>query len=126
GCPSLDVVLAAPVMSKEAVYAAHDLDAARPYVVILQHPVTTEAEHAGRQMAETLAAVCDLNLQGVLIYPNNDAGAQQIIREIRQSSIKIVRSLPAEGFVNLVRYAGALVGNSSSGIHETASLGLPT
>jgi UDP-N-acetylglucosamine 2-epimerase (non-hydrolysing)/GDP/UDP-N,N'-diacetylbacillosamine 2-epimerase (hydrolysing) len=126
GCPSLDVVLAAPIMSKEAVCAAHGLDEARPYVVILQHPVTTEVEQAGRQMAETLAAVRDLNLQGVLIYPNNDAGAQQIIAEIKKSGIKIVRSLPAEGFVNLVRYASALVGNSSSGIHETASLGVPT
>jgi GDP/UDP-N,N'-diacetylbacillosamine 2-epimerase (hydrolysing) len=126
GCPSLDVVLAASIMSKEEVVAAYGLDPHRPYVVILQHPVTTEVEQAGKQMAETLAAVRDLNLQGVLIYPNNDAGAQQIIREIRQSGIKIVRSLPAEGFVNLLRYAGALVGNSSSGIHETASLGVPT
>jgi GDP/UDP-N,N'-diacetylbacillosamine 2-epimerase (hydrolysing) len=126
GCPSLDVVLAAPIMSKEAVYAAHELDEARPYVVILQHPVTTEVEQAGRQMAQTLAAVRDLNLQGILIYPNNDAGARRIITEINKSGIKIVRSLPADGFVNLVRYAAALVGNSSSGIHETASLGVPT
>ena len=73
-----------------------------------------------------MAAVGDLKLQGVLIYPNNDAGAQRIIREIRQSGIKIVRSLPSDGFVNLLRYAAALVGNSSSGIHETASLGVPT
>ena len=126
GCPSLDVVLAAPVLSKEEVLAAHELDPHRPYVVILQHPVTTEVEQAGRQMAETLAAVRNLNLQGVLIYPNNDAGAQRIIREIRQSGINIVRSLPSDGFVNLLRYAAALVGNSSSGIHETASLGVPT
>jgi UDP-N-acetylglucosamine 2-epimerase (non-hydrolysing)/GDP/UDP-N,N'-diacetylbacillosamine 2-epimerase (hydrolysing) len=126
GCPSLDVVLAAPVMSRERVVAAYELDAARPYVVILQHPVTTEVEQAGRQMAETLAAVRDLNLQGVLIYPNNDAGAQRIITEINKSGIKIVRSLPADEFVNLVRHAAALVGNSSSGIHETASLGVPT
>src|SRR5206468_1937512 len=126
GCPSLDVVLAAPVLSKEEVLAAHELDPHRPYVVILQHPVTTEVEQAGRHMAETLAAVRNLNLQGVLIYPNNDAGAQRIIREIRQSGINIVRSLPSDGFVNLLRYAAALVGNSSSGIHETASLGVPT
>ena len=126
GCPSLDVVLAAPVLLKEEVLTAHGLDSHRPYVVILQHPVTTEVEQAGRQMAETLAAVGDLKLQGVLIYPNNDAGAQRIIREIRQSGIKIVRSLPSDGFVNLLRYAAALVGNSSSGIHETASLGVPT
>jgi GDP/UDP-N,N'-diacetylbacillosamine 2-epimerase (hydrolysing) len=126
GCPSLDVVLGTPIISKEQVTGAHGLDPGRPYVVIVQHPVTTEVEQAGRQMAETLAAVASLNLQGVLIYPNNDAGAQRIITEINKSAIKIVRSLPAEGFVNLVRHAAALVGNSSSGIHETASLGVPT
>jgi UDP-N-acetylglucosamine 2-epimerase (non-hydrolysing)/GDP/UDP-N,N'-diacetylbacillosamine 2-epimerase (hydrolysing) len=126
GCPSLDVVLGAPVVLKADVLAAHDLDPAHPYVVILQHPVTTEVEQAGEQMAETLAAVQELELQGVLIYPNNDAGAQQIIRQIQRSRITVVRSLPPEGFVNLVRYAAALVGNSSSGIHETASLGVPT
>lgn len=126
GCPSLDVVLGVPIVPRSEVVAAHGLDPARPYVVILQHPVTTEAERAGAHMAETLAAVQDLRLQGVLIYPNNDAGAQQIIRQIRQSPIAFARSLPPEDFVNLVRYAAALVGNSSSGIHETASLGVPT
>ena len=126
GCPSLDVVLGTPVVPREQVLAEYGLESARPYVVIVQHPVTTEVEQAGRQMAETLAGVQALQLQGVLIYPNNDAGAQQIIRQIEQSSIKVVRSLPSERFVNLVRYAAALVGNSSSGIHETASLGVPT
>jgi UDP-N-acetylglucosamine 2-epimerase (non-hydrolysing)/GDP/UDP-N,N'-diacetylbacillosamine 2-epimerase (hydrolysing) len=126
GCPSLDVVLGAPVSPKADVLASHGLAPAHPYVVILQHPVTTEVEQAGEQMAETLAAVQELDLQGVLIYPNNDAGAQQIIRQIERSRITVVRSLPPEGFVNLVRYAAALVGNSSSGIHETASLGVPT
>jgi UDP-N-acetylglucosamine 2-epimerase (non-hydrolysing)/GDP/UDP-N,N'-diacetylbacillosamine 2-epimerase (hydrolysing) len=126
GCPSLDVVLSAPVAPKAEVARAHDLDPSRPYVVILQHPVTTEVGHAGVHMAETLAAVRDLDLQSVLIYPNNDAGAQQIIGHIKRAPITIVRSLPPEGFVNLVRYAAALVGNSSSGIHETASLGVPT
>jgi len=126
GCPSLDVVLGTRVIPKEQVLEAHHLDAHRPYVIILQHPVTTEVEQAGRQMVETLAAVDSLNLQGVLIYPNNDAGAKRIISEINKSGIKIVRSLPSEGFVNLMRYAAALVGNSSSGIHETASLGVPT
>jgi GDP/UDP-N,N'-diacetylbacillosamine 2-epimerase (hydrolysing) len=126
GCPSLDVVLSTPVVPKEQVLAEYGWDANRPYVVILQHPVTTEVEQAGRQMAETLAGVETLNLQAVLIYPNNDAGAQQIIRHIEQSAIKIVRSLPSDRFVNLMRYAAALVGNSSSGIHETASLGVAT
>lgn len=126
GCPSLDVVLSSPVAPREKVLAAHRLDPDRPYVVILQHPVTTEVESAGEQMAETLAAVQALDAQGVLIYPNNDAGAQRIIAQIERCPIRVVRSLPPEGFVNLVRYSGALVGNSSSGIHETASLGVPT
>ena len=126
GCPSLDVVLHTPVVPKADVLAAHGLDPQQPYVVILQHPVTTEVEQAGSQIQETLAAVQEMGVQGVLIYPNNDAGAQQIIHCIKQSRITVVRSLPPEGFVNLVRYAAALVGNSSSGIHETASLGVPT
>jgi len=126
GCPSLDVVLNTPVVPRGEVMAAHGLAPDRPYVVLLQHPVTTEVDQAGAQMAETLAAVRALDLQGVLVYPNNDAGARQIIRQIERSAIKIVRSLPPEGFVNLVRHAAALVGNSSSGIHETASLGVPT
>ena len=126
GCPSLDVVLKSPLIPRDEVVAKYDLEASRPYVVILQHPVTTEAEDAGSQMIETLAGVSDLDLQAVLVFPNNDAGAQQIIRQIRQSSIRVVRSLPADCFINLVRHAAALVGNSSSGIHETPSLGIPT
>jgi GDP/UDP-N,N'-diacetylbacillosamine 2-epimerase (hydrolysing) len=126
GCPSLDVVLQTPVMAKSLVAQAHGLDPSRPYVVILQHPVTTEVDQAGAHMVETLAAVQELAMQSVLIYPNNDAGAQQIIGRIKETSIKVVRSLPPEGFVNLLRYAAALVGNSSSGIHETASLAVPT
>jgi GDP/UDP-N,N'-diacetylbacillosamine 2-epimerase (hydrolysing) len=126
GCPSLDVVLSTPALPRAEVLSSYDLDCGRPYVVILQHPVTTEVEEAGSQMLETLAGVSDLGLQAVLIYPNNDAGAQQIIRQIRHSPIKEVRSLPADCFINLVRHAAALVGNSSSGIHETPSLGIPT
>jgi UDP-N-acetylglucosamine 2-epimerase (non-hydrolysing)/GDP/UDP-N,N'-diacetylbacillosamine 2-epimerase (hydrolysing) len=126
GCPSLDVVLGTPVVPKDEVAAAYELDPQKPYVVIVQHPVTTEVELAGAHMAETLAGVQALGLQGVLIYPNNDAGAQRIIREIKQSRIKVVRSLSSDRFVNLLRYAAALVGNSSSGIHETASLGVAT
>ncbi|TKB74359.1 MAG: UDP-N-acetylglucosamine 2-epimerase (hydrolyzing) [Nitrospira sp.] len=126
GCPSLDVVLHTPVVPRSEVLAAQGLDPTKPYVVILQHPVTTEVMKAGQQIQETLAAVQEMGLQGVLIYPNNDAGAQQIIHHIEQSGISVVRSMPPEGFVNLVRYAAALVGNSSSGIHETASLGVPT
>jgi UDP-N-acetylglucosamine 2-epimerase (non-hydrolysing)/GDP/UDP-N,N'-diacetylbacillosamine 2-epimerase (hydrolysing) len=126
GCPSLDVVLRTPVVPKDEVAAAYELDPQKPYVVIVQHPVTTEVELAGAHMAETLAGVQALELQGVLIYPNNDAGAQRIIREIKQSRIKVVRSLSSDRFVNLLRYAAALVGNSSSGIHETASLGVAT
>jgi GDP/UDP-N,N'-diacetylbacillosamine 2-epimerase (hydrolysing) len=126
GCPSLDVVINTPVMPKDEVLAQHGLEGNRAYVVIVQHPVTTELDEAGEQMVETLAGVEAAGIQAVLIYPNNDAGAQRIIHRIKQSHIKIVRSLPSESFVNLVRYAAALVGNSSSGIHETATLGVAT
>ncbi len=126
GCPSLDVVIETPPVPRKALAAEFGLDLSRPYVVILQHPVTTEHGSAGPQIVETLEAVRDLKLQAILIYPNNDAGHKAIIDYVRDSQIHHIPSLPVEKYVNLVRYAGALVGNSSSGIHETASLHVPT
>ncbi|MBI3631150.1 MAG: UDP-N-acetylglucosamine 2-epimerase (hydrolyzing) [Candidatus Sungbacteria bacterium] len=126
GCPSLDMIRQTPQMKKADVALMLGLDPGRPYVVILQHPVTTEATDAGRQMKETLRAVKSMRLQGVVIYPNNDAGSQAIKKEIENSGLLFVPSMSPDQFINALRYTSALVGNSSSGIHETATLHVPT
>jgi len=100
-----------------------------PYVVVIQHPLSSQIEEAGAQMHETLAAIEELNIQAFVIYPNSDAGSDAIIRAINEYDrvpyIHIFRTLPDVTFVNLLRGAAVLIGNSSSGILEAPFLRLP-
>ena len=126
GCPSIDTLLQAPRLSKKEVSDLIGLDSSKPYVLVVQHPVTTEIEKTGWQIRQTIQAVKELGIQGVILYPNNDAGWRAIVSGIKNSSIKYFRGLRPEDFINVLRYSSALVGNSSSGIHETATLKIPT
>ncbi len=71
----------------------------------------------------------DLNLRTLVIYPNADAGGRSMIevihKECRQPQFTVFRSLPRERYLALLANAKALVGNSSSGIAEAPSLGVP-
>ena len=102
------------------------IDFKKNYIVILQHPVTTELHNAREQIKETLKAIKRSGVESVLIYPNNDAGSQAIIGEIKNSNIKYFPTLTLKDYVSLLNYATALIGNSSSGIHETATFKIPT
>ena len=53
-----------------------------PYVVVIQHPLSSQIEEAGAQMRETLAAIEELKIQAFVIYPNSDAGSDAMIRAI--------------------------------------------
>ncbi|MFH0832300.1 MAG: UDP-N-acetylglucosamine 2-epimerase [Candidatus Aenigmatarchaeota archaeon] len=126
GCTSLDVIRNAKKISKETITKRYGLDPSRPYVIIIQHPITTEVEKATRQILETIKAVKSLGVQSLFIYPNTDAGNKKILKEIENSTIKYVPFLDLEDYANLLKYSSALVGNSSSGIHETCFLHVPT
>jgi GDP/UDP-N,N'-diacetylbacillosamine 2-epimerase (hydrolysing) len=98
-------------------------------IVCVFHPVHLEKEIAGKQMYEILDAIRGLGIQTVIIYPNNDAGSQDIIEEIEKCRslpfIKIFPSLSHLEYISLLKYADVLIGNSSSGIIEAPSLKLP-
>ena len=74
------------------------LDLKKPVILVAQHPVTEEFEDAATQMTETLEAVCGMDLQTVLIFPNNDAGSGQTQRLIEQHErVPADRQLPDPG-----------------------------
>ncbi|WP_425639502.1 UDP-N-acetylglucosamine 2-epimerase [Algoriphagus yeomjeoni] len=125
GCPSIDVLVNTPTMDASELEKEFDLDFSKPFVLVIQHPVTTEAMSSIDQIRETLKALRNIDAQVVFLLPNNDAGHAKIIEEIKASGFKWIPSLPTLKFVNLYRNAWALVGNSSSGIHETPTLKIP-
>ncbi len=122
GCPSLDAIFEV----KDDINIIKKYHLTPPYVLVIQHPVTTEIQSTETQINETLNAIMELNIDALFILPNNDAGYSAIIKKIQGGNVKYVRTLKLEEYVNLLKKASVLVGNSSSGIHETASLHIPT
>ncbi|HEU4832865.1 MAG TPA: UDP-N-acetylglucosamine 2-epimerase [Pyrinomonadaceae bacterium] len=104
-------------------------DIADQFAVIIQHPLTSEIDKSGEHMRATLSAVLDLGLQAFVSYPNSDPGSNQIINVIdehRQNPrLSVFKNIPDREFVNLLRRATVLLGNSSLGLLEAPYLKLP-
>lgn len=125
GCPSIDVLVNTPHVPKQTIEQELGVDFSQPIILLIQHPVTTENTSSLRQIQMTIDAIKDLRIQTVALLPNNDAGHARIIKKMKSSGLQWYPSLPTTTFINLYRNVWALVGNSSSGIHETPTLHIP-
>ncbi len=103
------------------------------YLVLIQHPVTTEYEANLSHIRETIAALQELAIPTVWVLPNMDAGSDGInkgIRIFRENEkpdfIHFFKSLPIELYAPLMKNGACILGNSSSGIRESAFLGTPS
>jgi UDP-hydrolysing UDP-N-acetyl-D-glucosamine 2-epimerase len=141
GCPSIDVVnraLSSPAIPRDHLFEKYGgvgeaLDLSKGYIVVLQHPVTTEHDESRRHVAETLHAVVDSDLPAIWFWPNVDAGSDGTskgIRSFRETHtlprIHFFKNLPPEDFLRLVNDSLCIVGNSSVGIRECSHMGVPT
>lgn len=107
------------------------IDFSKPYVMVIQHPVTSEAENA-EHILQTLEAVSGLGVQALWFWPNPDAGTDAIsggIRRFREKhatpNIRFVIDVDPWDFVALLKHAKCLIGNSSAGIKEASFFGTP-
>jgi UDP-hydrolysing UDP-N-acetyl-D-glucosamine 2-epimerase len=138
GCPRIDLVadiLAATAGPAGDIFAegvGDALDLSAPFVIVSQHPVTTEYGEGERQIWATLQAVRDVDLPAVVLWPNADAGSEDIARGMRKwrergfaEHMHFFKNLPIETYVQLMRRTACLIGNSSSGIREGAYIGTP-
>lgn len=133
GSPGIDNICRQLPMSREDVARETGLDLARPCLLVTYHPATLGAAPASAELEELLAAL-DLVGHGMTIavtMPNADNDGRVLRRafEAFAASHPNVRTFAALGsrlYLNLMRYAAAVVGNSSSGLYEAPSLGTPT
>jgi UDP-hydrolysing UDP-N-acetyl-D-glucosamine 2-epimerase len=139
GCPSIDI--AAEVAARPALdFDPFDryggvgprADLSKGYLVVMQHPVTTEYEEARAQVEETLYAVHGAGLPILWFWPNVDAGSDgtskgiRVFRELEQpANLHLFRNMFPEDFLRLLVHATAIVGNSSVAIRECSYLGVP-
>lgn len=126
GAPSLDNILKLKI-NKLETYKKYNLDRDRKLILVVQHPVYTEVVQAPEQIRNTLRAVSKFDAQVIIIYPNADAGGRAMIKVIEEyaNDFKIYKTLPYEDFIGLMSVADVMIGNSSAGVIETASLKLP-
>ncbi len=129
GSTGIDFILGTKLPAKRELFSKFGLAVDKPLIVVAQHPVTTEVGAAAGQMAQTMRAIAALEQQALVLYPNSDAGADSMIKVINQYRrcpfIRIIPNLPHHEYLGFLKYASVLVGNSSSGVIESASFGLP-
>ena len=139
GCPSIDVAKQAIMspMATNDIFEAYGgvgprLDLSNGYLVVMQHPVTTEHRAAREQIEETLAAVTASGMPALWLWPNVDAGSALLARGLRAGrerarldNIHFFKNLPPEEFLRVLNDCAAIVGNSSVAIRECAYLGVP-
>jgi GDP/UDP-N,N'-diacetylbacillosamine 2-epimerase (hydrolysing) len=139
GCPSIDLaaeVLHCPQLNFD-VFARYPgvgpkLDLSGDYLVVMQHPVTTEYDAARQQVTETLQVAHELGMPTMWFWPNVDAGADgtsgglRAHREQHKSSpIHFLKNMAPTDFLKLLYNCRCLIGNSSVGIRECSFLGVP-
>ena len=140
GCPSIDLLVDIDLSLPPDLFRRYrgvgaQIDPARPYIVVLQHPVTTEYGDGLAQINETIAAVDRVGRNGmqvVWLWPNADAGSDdvakglRVFRETRSPDyLVLIRNFSVEDYARLISNAACIVGNSSSGLREGAFLGTP-
>ena len=112
------------------IYKKFNLNNEKPFILVLQHPVSTEYKDSQNQIKETLNAVKFLKIPTIIIYPNSDPGSENIIKEIKkiqtQPFVKIFKNIENDVFMNLMTQASVIVGNSSAGIVESPFFKLPS
>ena len=140
GCPRIDLVAEIADennrlpekawLEYEGVGGQINLD--EPFLLVSQHPVTTEYGDGERQITETLMALHELKMPTIMLWPNVDAGSEDIARGMRKfrehyehDYIRFYKNFAVETYVRLMKRCACKIGNSSAAIREGAFLGVP-
>ena len=130
GAPGLDNVLTTKFLSRAELQRQFSVNLREPFLLVTYHPATLEQEDTARQIEDLLQALNEVNATVIFTSPNADVRSHAIRERIREYArqsdrAQLVMSLGTEGYFSMMRHAAAMVGNSSSGIIEAASLKLP-
>ena len=142
GCPRIDLVkyelsnfdshLVLEDLFKKYKGIGKPINFKKQYLLVSQHSVTTEYGENRFQIEQTLEALRQLNLPTILLWPNSDAGSDEISKGVRSFREKhnpewlcLFKNLPIKEYIHLLNTTACLIGNSSSGIREGAFIGTP-
>jgi len=128
GSPDVDIILSKNLPSLDKVKLRYNIKF-KNYALAILHPNTNRLDDLNQQTKIFLRSLQRSKKNFVLIYPNNDPGAQIILKlfsKLNLNNIKIFPSLRFEYYLTLLKYSDFIIGNSSSGIMEAPYYGTPT
>ncbi|MBK9994454.1 MAG: UDP-N-acetylglucosamine 2-epimerase (hydrolyzing) [Saprospiraceae bacterium] len=139
GCPSIDIAKEMISMSQLSFDPFQKyggvgsmIDIHDGYLVVMQHPVTTEYSDSKKHVLETLHAIHQLNIPTFWFWPNVDAGADGTSKGMRSfrekhnpQNIHFFKNMEPTDFLEMLYHSKCLIGNSSVGVRECAYLGVP-
>ncbi|MFC1768272.1 UDP-N-acetylglucosamine 2-epimerase [Nanoarchaeota archaeon] len=130
GAPDLEVIDKKDFSGSDEIINKYSIDISKPLVIFSLHSNTTEVNDTPNQIKTVCEALLEVNLPTIVIYPNSDAGGKIIIEAIdnvlsKNSNFKIYDNIPYKDFLGLMSISSLMIGNSSAGIIEAPSFGLP-
>ncbi len=140
GCPSIDTLTEIDLRLPPEIFQRYrgvgvELDATKPYIVVMQHPVTTEYGDGLAQINATIDAVDRVGrkgLQVIWLWPNADAGSDDVAKGLRvfrerrsPNYLVLIRNFDVEDYARVLNNASCIIGNTSSGLREGSYLGTP-
>lgn len=139
GCPRLDLVAAELARDDDEALAnlfsqgvGNPFDLSKPFILLSEHPVTTEYGEGERQIVASLEAISRIGLPCIALWPNADAGSEDISRGMRKfreqgkdKNFHFFKNLTTSTYIRLMERTVCIVGNSSSAIREGPFIGTP-
>ncbi len=129
GAPGLDEVSNLNLIKREVILSRVGLLINKPFILLLFHPENDIRQSINKQIITILDSIINKGFQVLAIMPNSDSGSSVIVSVLKQyesnQKIKVFKNFNRTEFLSLVYEANVFVGNSSSGIIESASLGTP-
>lgn len=138
GCPAMDILLNQDLSINNKKMARYggtgkEINWEEQYILMVQHPVTTSYGNGRQEVEETLNALLHFkDIQKVVLWPNIDAGSDDVSKGIRlfkekykEEPFHFFRNFSPEDYACVLKNAVCTVGNSSSFIREGAFLGVP-
>jgi UDP-N-acetylglucosamine 2-epimerase (hydrolysing) len=127
GSPDLDIMFSDQLPQIETVKAYYEIPF-ESYAIVLFHPVTTELDYMENHAQQLVEALLHDTRNYVVVYPNNDMGNHHIFKAYEalhnHPRFRLFPSLRFEYFLQLLKHAECIVGNSSAGIREAPSYGV--
>jgi len=136
GCPSSDIALSLdPQLSSQTVNGSGSgalIEIEEPFSLVVFHPTTTEFGTEVHSMSELLNALQQIHMPTLMLWPNIDAGSDQISKTIRvfrdqhaPDWLRTITNVSPESYLQILARTACAIGNSSSFVRDAGYFGTP-